>query len=294
MTRKPGPMFSIALVFSCSGCQILDLLNNSNNCVLEEGNGQQAITSAEIPRAIDPAERVVSQEVRAYLEGEVAKLEIVATTVTRRGQVLDWIDPRSQVPDGVLPEPPPLDPEPDLMAIDEACRPKAARGELEDEPEAWGPPGTVPILRTDPDRIHAPGTVADYLSKFGDAFEIPNYDVPFQVSSANHHFHARARLHQKNFGGETYLSLWEPSAMFSREISVGQIGLLTVDPTGNIAETVEAGWAVHGSCTATSRLVSSFILRPMAIRRLERTKADRIGSKQAGCRHPLYFSRARS
>ncbi len=174
-----------------------------------------------------------------------AKLEIVTTTVTRRGSVYDWIDPRSQVPDGVLPEPPPLDPEPDQMAIDDACRPKVARGELEDEPEAWGPPGTVPILRTDPDRIHAPGTVADYLSKFGDAAEIPNYDVPAQVSPTNHHFHARTRLNQNNFGGEAYLSLWEPFSMFSQEMSVGQIGVFTLDATGNISETVEAGWTVY-------------------------------------------------
>ena len=87
-------------------------------------------------------------EVRAHVEAERARLKIVATTVTRRGQVLDWIDPRSQMPDGELVEPPFLAPQPDPPNLDDPDQPKQARGELEDEPEAWGPPGTVPILRS--------------------------------------------------------------------------------------------------------------------------------------------------
>jgi hypothetical protein len=93
----------MALLSSSSGCQLLNLLGDK--CVLEESNGQQAIPADLIPRAIDPALRIVSPEVRAYLDGERAKLEILATTVTQRGSVYDWIDPRSQVSDGVLPIP---------------------------------------------------------------------------------------------------------------------------------------------------------------------------------------------
>lgn len=237
-------MLGIALVSAPTGCQFVEQLLEPK-CVLEESNGQQAIPADLIPRAIDPADRVVSPEVRAYLDGERAKLEIFATTVTRRGSMYDWIDPRSQVPDGVLAEPPPLDPEPDQSVSDDGCRPKAARGELEDEPEAWGPPGTVPILRIDPDRIHAPGTVADFLSKYGDASDIPDYDIPAQVSPTNHHFHARARISQKNFGGEGYFSIWQPFAQAPQEMSLGQIGVFAVDESGNIKESVEAGWIVY-------------------------------------------------
>lgn len=86
-------------------------------------------------------------EVRAYIEANRATMKIVATTVTRRGQILDWIDPHSQVPDGDVPFPPPLATEPDPPNPGDPDQPKQARGELEDEPEARGPPGTVPILR---------------------------------------------------------------------------------------------------------------------------------------------------
>lgn len=94
-------------------------------------------------RALD----CLTPEVRAYVEAEHAKLKIIATTVTRGGQVLDWIDPRSQVPDGELGIPPLLTPRLVLPKPDAPDQPEHARGELEDEPEAWGPPGTVPILR---------------------------------------------------------------------------------------------------------------------------------------------------
>lgn len=94
-------------------------------------------------RALD----CLTPEVRAYVEAEHAKLKIIATTVTRGGDVLDWIDPRSQVPDGELPIPPSFAPQPDPHNPNDPDQPRQARGELEDEPEAWGPPGTVPILR---------------------------------------------------------------------------------------------------------------------------------------------------
>lgn len=219
-----------------------------NKCVLEESSGAQAIPADEVPRAIDPALRVVSPEVRAYLEGRVASMEILATTVTRRGQVYDWIDPRSQVPDGVLPEPPTLDAQPEQGTPDDACRPKAVRGELEDEPEAWGPPGTVPVLRIDPDRIHAPGTVADFLSKYGDASDIPNYDeIPPMASLGSQHYHAAARQWKQNYGGEGCLSVWQPFAQVPRELSIGQVAVIAVNSKNEITETIEAGWMVNGA-----------------------------------------------
>lgn len=133
-----------------------------------------------VPKAdpIDPRQCTgASPEVRAYVEQQRARYKIVATTVTRRGEIIDWIDPRSQVPDGELGTPPPLDPRPDSPPPDGSPRPRMARGDLEDEPEAWGPPGTVPMRRPNLDKSCA-RTVQEFLDPVGHDLGIDPYAVP--------------------------------------------------------------------------------------------------------------------
>lgn len=233
------------LVIYCAACDQID----DDECILVGGSEVAPQPAANPPRFIDVADRVVSLEVRAHLEARLQQMEIVATTMTQRGQVYDWIDINSQVSDGPVASPPPLDPEPDTSMHDDGCRPLVARSELEEEPEALGPPGTVPVLRIDPDRIHAPGSVEDFLSKYGDVSDAPSYvideTVPLPQVDGTGHFYAKTQRTGTNYGGEGYLNVWEPFVLFPTEQSLAQAAV-TVG-TGIPKESVEAGWHINGA-----------------------------------------------
>lgn len=73
---------------------------------------------------------------------------IVATTRTRNGQVIDWVPASSQTPDGTLATPPPSAP---IAPPSSPARNQPQSTDVDGvriEPEARGPAGTVPILRS--------------------------------------------------------------------------------------------------------------------------------------------------
>ena len=83
-------------------------------------------------------------QLRAYFAKRRARLQIVDTTVTDSGQVIDWIRPESQVPGGHLASPPA-----EAFGDSEAkAEPKGlpVPFELEIQPHARGPKGTVPVM----------------------------------------------------------------------------------------------------------------------------------------------------
>src|SRR5215211_8694385 len=47
------------------------------------------------------------KEIREYFEGRVSRLDVVKTTKTPSGQLLDWIKMESQLPSGQIASPPP-------------------------------------------------------------------------------------------------------------------------------------------------------------------------------------------
>jgi len=231
-----------------AGCLIPD---DEEVCVLGESNGEPALVVEASPAPLDPADRIVSQEVREYLESRRQQRGIVATTVTKWGHVYDWIDIHSQVPGGDIGTPPPIDMIRDASGGD--CNPIAVRSELEEDPEAMGPPGTVPVLWVDPDLIHAPGTVADFLSRYGREGELPSYleDAPPPSVDGHGHFHARANLRKDPagagyYGGEGYFNVWTPFAIVPNEQSTAQVAIGRLYHKTLPHETVEAGWHVLG------------------------------------------------
>jgi len=241
---------ALLFLLLCVGCdQVVD-----DECVLPEIENNVALPAADPPRELDPSDRVVSPEVSAYLDARQQELEIVATTTTKRGQVYDWIDINSQVSGGQIASPPPLDPAPGATSPGDTCGSLLARSELEEEPEALGPPGTVPVLRIDPNRIYAPGSVQDFLSKYGDASDVPANIVdeslpPPQTGSAPRHHYVLGGMDVSNYGGEGYINLWEPFVLAKTEQSTSQISVsVGVSPSKSAAnETVEAGWHVLGA-----------------------------------------------
>ena len=110
-------------------------------------------TRHKVPRRKPPvARKALTSAQRAelveYFERRNAKLEVVATTRTPSGQVLDWIEIRSQHPARKIATPPPA-----LSIAPAKQRGRAtrfARFELQEEGCKRGPDGTVPILRINP------------------------------------------------------------------------------------------------------------------------------------------------
>lgn len=150
--------------------------------------------------------------------------EVEAYTVTATGQVIDWIDPRSQVYYGVLPSPPP--------SQRRRRREKSSKGrksskkkkktsddydeeepfELETQPKAMGPSSTVPKLRRDVVADHLsdselPHCMDDFLCKYGDVHDDDGRQLR---KGERHHKFSGAREVVENFGASGYISVWSP------------------------------------------------------------------------------------
>ena len=92
---------------------VLTILSGQLSCADEEQPGPAVGHSRGPLSDISQAELARRQEMfRAWERERRQKLTIVATTVTRTGQTIDWIPIESQTPDGKVPTPPPVPPPP--------------------------------------------------------------------------------------------------------------------------------------------------------------------------------------
>src|SRR5258708_4052248 len=108
-------------------------------------------------RKLSAAEK---NELVEYFEERIARLHAVETTRTPSGQTLDWIDIRSQHPDGRIATPPPA---PRIDVARQRGRPtKMARFELQEKGSRLGPEGTVPVFRTDPKKVRFNKTLDEF------------------------------------------------------------------------------------------------------------------------------------
>jgi Neprosin len=188
------------------------------------------------------------EEIHEYLRARQAERAVVATTRTKRGQEIDWIDPASQTPDGRIADPPSEDGAPsfyDGRTPDDHQRwpHTPVQFELEVDEAARGPKGTVPLLRETIPAIRPVGTLEDFLSKHGrptrlmrlnDHVEIP---VPADTSK---HVYAFTAQTMTCYGGEGNINIWAPYIQWSDEMTLGQIAMQR--GTGYNHQTVEAGW----------------------------------------------------
>ena len=193
------------------------------------------------PAKRQPAYRAFEKEIRHYFEERHRRLEIVTTTRTPSGQVLDWVPIESQLKSGKIASPPPNG----KIDIPRGKRRAAlTKFELEHPAAKRGPEGTVPILRKDLSKIRVVSSLGDYLSKHGRRpsrhLKLDNgfYLLP-PDSKGNHHY----TLTSQNilcFGGEGNLSAFDPYTGSSSDFSLMQIGFAN-DDTGQ-PQTVEGGW----------------------------------------------------
>ncbi len=93
-----------------------------------------------------------------------SSLEIVATTRTPSGQLLDWVPIESQLKSGKIATPPP---DRDIVIPRGKRRAALAKFELETRAAKRGPTENVLILRKDLSKIRVVRSLGEYLSKHG-------------------------------------------------------------------------------------------------------------------------------
>ena len=103
--------------------------------------------------------------------------------------------------------------------------------ELEEQPEARGPPGTVPVARRDvADTLgdeELPRSVKDFLSKYGDASDetVPGPDAEGggrRRLAPGRHEYVSTHEYADIFGGSGKINAWNPYVYKSSEFSLGR------------------------------------------------------------------------
>lgn len=192
-----------------------------------------------------PVQKVVlkateKKALKEYFVERKSRMEIVATTKTVSGQILDWISIESQVSKGKIAQPPPLT---ELKSFSKDKRKiKFTTFELEHKDAKRGPSGTVPVLRKDISKIIYNKTLNDFLSKHGKPTRTHYIDGihPFeQPEVGSPHDYAATSQNVTCYGGEGYISAYDPFTWYSDEFSLGQIAIIR--GSGNGMQTVEAG-----------------------------------------------------
>jgi hypothetical protein len=180
------------------------------------------------------------REIRSHFEDLTNKIKVIKTTITPSGQILDWIRIEAQQPEGKISHPPP-DPIIDIFDK-EKQNDKFAKFELESSDAELGPEGTVPILRKDLKKLNFRNSLQDYLSKHGRKtypMYINEHDS-LEVPTDGAHDYCYTAQYVTCYGGEGYLSAFDPYLQWSNEFSLLQIAV--VRGSGNGKQTIEAGW----------------------------------------------------
>jgi hypothetical protein len=189
----------------------------------------------------DPELRVRQDRIRKYFEERRQSLQIVATTVTDSGQILDWIRPETQTTDGVIAKFPETRAEVKAPRREEETLPRqnaAKTGtdeisytEVQKQPRARGPLGTVPIVRFN---------VEAYL----DSVRVPPRDPrdvlqklePPGPDSNNRYYIAWQRF-GTFFGTAGRINVWDTTGPTGDETSIAQTAVIRGTPM----QAIEAG-----------------------------------------------------
>jgi Neprosin len=177
------------------------------------------------------------KEIHDYFENRIKQLEIIKTTKTPSGQILDWIKVESQLDSGQIASPPPLNPA-SMVYGRGKLRDRLVKFELERAGTEHGPEGTVPILHKDLKKLPSTKSLKDHLSKHGHktyAMLLNEHDS-IEVPGDGAHDYSYTAQFVTCYGGEGYLSAYDPYTQWSDEFSLLQILMRR----GN--QTVEAGW----------------------------------------------------
>lgn len=182
----------------------------------------------------------LNPEIAKWFQQRESRRKVVHTTITPRGQTLDWVPIESQVPNGEIATPPPAPPP---TPRDEKNRP--AEFELENPSAQRGPAGTVPVVRKNLSALHETTSLEQYLSKRGGLLvnrqrsKRPTDPNPFG------YFHATSGETTNVLGCSTWLNIWDPYVQTSTDHSIMQCGLQNYDNPQ--LQSLEGGWTVDQS-----------------------------------------------
>jgi hypothetical protein len=182
-----------------------------------------------------------------YFTRRIERLNIVKTTRTARGQLLDWIPVESQVSDGVIATPPLVVTLPQGSATDRLEH--SAIAELEHHNDEHGPVGTVPILRKKLDALGYTKPLRLYLARYRNpsAFAFAGRGPLEPGSGRGTHWFGSSSQRTICFGGEGQFSCFDPYTDSSDEFSLIQIYLSNSDLP--LHQSVEAGWQEYQDIT---------------------------------------------
>jgi hypothetical protein len=200
---------------------------------INSGSGNPQLSAAERQRRIET--------IRAYFRERAPQKVVVATTRTKSGQIIDWIRPESQLPPGQKLAPPPhlarvntpLGYTTKVSAFEKAPVgvERRAQTEIQAQPQARGPKGTVPVVRFD---------VETYLKNEHDLPENPQdvlKKVPPPSPGSNNRYYGVWQRFDTFFGTSGRINIWDISGPISRETSIAQTAVIR----GNPMQAIEAG-----------------------------------------------------
>lgn len=190
-----------------------------------------------------------------------ARYEIIATTKTESGQVIDWINPESQVPNGKLALPP-SDVVPDVKKPETELdnyfldtdlpkvlrelnrRDELAKTEVQLDPSLMGPAGTVPIVRFDVEAYIKENP--RFLPK--DPLEILT-KVPPPEPASNDRYYAVWQRFGDVFGSIGRINIWNTTGPIGGETSIAQVAVIRGSPM----QAIEAGKIEHSAFAPAKR-----------------------------------------
>jgi hypothetical protein len=202
-------------------------------------------------RRLDPEELVRlaaerTERIRQYLTDRHSRLEVVTTTRTPMGQVIDWVPAERLAPDGKVADPP------DEGGMDLGFSKKPADGdevrpaellrfELEHKRAERGPRGTVPVVRRNLEAITSTKTLQDYLSKHGRSVQLrpDGLGEAALPEDGTVHKYAYSAQWVTAYGCEGNINAWDPYLEWSNEFSLGQCAMAR--GSGSSKQTIEAG-----------------------------------------------------
>jgi hypothetical protein len=212
-------------------------------CSSKPGNTPSTSAQAQPPAtsALTAAEKQRrSERIRTYFQERTRQRAVIATTRTGSGQIIDWIRPESQLPPGQK-----LSPAPQAARANKPSQyttkvstyvkapgvERLAKTEIQAQPRARGPRGTVPVVRFDVD---------SYLKNERDLPERPE-DVlkkaPPPSPDANNRYYGVWQRFDTFFGTSGRINIWDTAGPNSGETSIAQTAVIR----GNPMQAIEAG-----------------------------------------------------
>jgi hypothetical protein len=183
------------------------------------------------------------EAIRAHFEKRQRRLDVVATTRTAHGQVVDWVPIESQVRNGRIAAPPS---ENRALKISGRRRAQLAQPILGAADARLGPTGTVPIARPRLMQLPAVG-LSEFLSKHGHSVITATLgngiDIELPADGASPHLYAASAQFDIAFGCEGTFSLNPAWVEWSNEFSLMQTSVSNNE--SGVKQTAEVGWQVY-------------------------------------------------